>query len=82
MINIHQCLYSQWLQGDKYKVSDACSCKTATANYSDDQLTAFVKSSYPEQVPKTFNVSLLPQEIEHFLYHWVQQGTLPKGFNK
>jgi hypothetical protein len=54
------CLYSQHFKGEFNNVSDALSRKH---QLTDSELTSFIISQYPSQVPLTFEIVPLPQSI-------------------
>ncbi len=54
------CLYSQHIKGVHNNVADALS---RLHHYSPEDLTSFILHQYPTQVPPTFQLVPLPQEI-------------------
>jgi hypothetical protein len=59
-------IFSQWFPGERNIVADFLS-RSPTKNH--NELTNFVTSKFPSQVPKGFKVLPLPQEIESFAYN-------------
>ena len=56
--------YSQWFPGDKNPVSDTLS---RDFHLKDNELTHLLYSLFPSQLPRSFTIAPLPQEIESFL---------------
>jgi hypothetical protein len=66
--------YSQWFPGTENEVADSLS---RDGHLSDIKLTNLYFSLIPEQMPHSFKISQLPQEIESFLSSMLQ--TLPEA---
>ncbi len=79
LINNHCCLYSQHIKGVSNKVADALS---RLHHYSPDQLTSFILQNYPSQVPPTFQIAPLPQEISSWVISWLQSFKEPTESDK
>ena len=60
--------YSQWFPGDKNSVSDALS---RDFRLKDNELTHLLRSLFLSQLPQSFTIAPLPQEIESFLSVWM-----------
>ena len=56
--------YSQWFAGDKKSVSDALS---RDFHLNDNEPTHLLHSYFPSQLPQSFTIVPLPQEIKSFL---------------
>ena len=56
--------YSQWFQGSKNNVADSLS---RDFHLTDADLTTYLLTHVPEQVPKDFNIAPLPKEIVSWL---------------
>lgn len=75
-------LFSQWICGLDNEVAD---CLSRDDERSDAELTEYILFAYSDsgQIPSTFKVSKLPDELSSLLSFWVQQGTeemeLPQG---
>ena len=78
MLKNQLCNYSQWWAGRHNQAADTTSRDKA---HTDTQLTQLILSQYPEQVPKNFKISPLPDEIICILSYWVQLEAQPKGCN-
>ena len=72
------CCYSQWWMGSLNEVTDTGSREHIM---SDPMLTLYIHNKYPEQIPNSFKISQLPDEIISVLCFWLQIETLPKEFN-
>jgi len=70
LMNQNCCLYSQHIQGAKNNVADALS---RMHNYSPPCLHAYISKNFPSQVPTTFHIVQLPQEISSWLISWLQK---------
>jgi len=70
LMNQNCCLYSQHIQGAKNYVADALS---RMHNYSPPCLHTYTTESFPSQVPTTFHIVQLPQEISSWLISWLQK---------
>jgi hypothetical protein len=64
------CLYSQYIAGVSNTVADILSRKFDLPH---PELSVFIKSHYSKQVPLSFNISPLPQEICSWLLLWLQK---------
>jgi hypothetical protein len=64
------CLYSQHIAGEKNVVADYLSRNFI---YTNDQLTSFILSSFPHQVPPSFTISPLPPDILLWLTSWLRK---------
>jgi len=73
------CLYSQHIPGQKNVVADLLS---RNFTHSNSQLTTFVLETFPSQVPPSFTVSPLPQEILSWLTSWLQRCREKMGLQK
>jgi hypothetical protein len=67
-------LYSQWLHGLRNGLADALS--RDDSNMSDDELTTFLSTNFPQQVPANFKIYPVPSEIEFFISSLLQN--IPK----
>jgi hypothetical protein len=74
ILNYRIKLYSQWLQGQRNGLADALSRDDSTLT--DHELTNYLLSSFPSQVPNNFEIHPLPQEIVSFISKLLLQ--LPK----
>jgi hypothetical protein len=68
LLSAHCCLYSQHIPGERNGVADALSRKE---ELSDIELTHFIRSTYPFQVPASFQILPLQQEILSWLTSWL-----------
>ena len=66
--------YSQWFPGQENDVSD---CLSRDFHLNNNDITHLLFSSVPSQLPLSFEIAPLPQEIESFLYAWLQK--MPAG---
>ncbi len=64
------CVYSQHISGIHKNVADALSRKV---DFSDDDLTKFICSNYPSQVPNSLKISPLPPELSSWVIYWLQK---------
>ncbi len=70
LMNQNCCLYSQHIQGAKNSVADALS---RMHNYSPLHLHSYIIENFHSQVPTTFHIVQLPQEISSWLISWLQK---------
>ncbi len=70
LLKVDCCLYSQHISGIHNNVADALSCKT---NLSDDDLTSFICSNYPSQVPNSVKIYPFPPELSSWVNYWLQK---------
>jgi hypothetical protein len=66
--------YSQWLMGYRNNGADALSREN---EMSDDELTTYIKTKFPSQVPENFKISPLPDELTSLLSAIVGHNVLP-----
>ena len=71
--------YSQWLEGYRNKGADALSREN---EMSDAELTTYIKTKFPSQVPENFNISPLPDELTSLLSAIVGHNAPPPASNK
>ncbi len=69
------CLYSQHIQGIHNNVADALS---RLHHLSPSDLYHHILSNYPSQVPSTFQLVQIPQEIFYWTISWLQKINDPK----
>ncbi len=79
LISNHCCLYSQHIKGINNKVADTLS---RLHDYSPESLTTFISQHYPSQVPPTFHLAPLPQEISSWVTSWLQSIKEPTESGK
>lgn len=72
----HTCLFSQWDCGANNPVAD---CLSRNHSLDDESLTLHILKSYPKQVPNTFQVSPLPEELISEICFWLQHKPLPRA---
>jgi hypothetical protein len=70
LIEADCCVYSQHINGIHNNVADALSRRF---DLSDEDLTSFILSSFPSQVPKTFKIYQLPQNLSSWAICWLQK---------
>jgi hypothetical protein len=73
------CLYSQHIQGAKNQVADALS---RSHNLSPSCTHSYIVSNFKPQVPTTFSIVPLPQEISSWVISWLQKVKELKGSEK
>ena len=66
--------YTQWFPGKENDVADSLS---QDSHLSDNQLSHLYFSTLSDQIPSTFRISQLPQQITSFVYSTLQ--TLPEA---
>ena len=69
LLSNNSCLYSQHIPGISNNVADALSRKN---DMSDGDLTKFICSTYPNQVPASFQIYPVHQEICSWVIYWLQ----------
>jgi hypothetical protein len=62
-------LYSQWFAGIENTVADTLSRRHDLSN---DQLTDFIISNFPEQTPRGFHLRALPPDLTSWTVFWLQ----------
>jgi len=70
LMNQNCCLYSQHIQGAKNNIADALS---RMHNYSPLHLHSYIIENFHSQVPTTFHIVQLPQEISSWLISWLKK---------
>ena len=73
------CLYSQHTKGIHNNVADALS---RLHHYSPNDLQHRILLNYPSQVPPTFHIAPLPQEISSWMISWLQNVKEPTESDK
>jgi hypothetical protein len=61
--------FGQWLPGSDNGVADALSRQH---DKTDEELTGFIVSTYPEQTPDGFQIRALPPEITSWALYWLR----------
>jgi hypothetical protein len=71
--------YSQWFPGIENNVADALSREM---DLSDDELTTFLRLSFPTQIPENFEIVPLPSEITSWLTSLLRQMPVNELFRE
>ncbi len=79
LLSNHSCLYSQHIPGVSNGVADALSRRF---DITDNDLTNFICSTYQNQVPASFQIYPVNQEICSWVICWLQTCKEMKGSHK
>jgi hypothetical protein len=71
LMSANCCLYSQHFKGEHNEVADTLSRRH---DLSDSALVALIFSSYPDQIPGTFKIDLLPPSIISWMIWLLQKN--------
>jgi hypothetical protein len=69
------CIFAQWLQGDLNGVADTLS-RASKLGLNAAELTHFIRTNYPTQIPATFHILDVPAHVVSDLFSRLQHMTV------